>query len=502
MAHNEPAQQDAVPQSGPGGPTTTLSGDQVVYRHTGPGHFGSNVSGIYADGNRVYWGNGVDRIVKIDHDSFDVIDEYFFPGVEIYSEDRAEESIQGFEENNGGFFAIARAFREMLKLRDLANLYTVLDRDHNYFIGSRDGTITAYGDEDPADSGSAIVKLREMKLPSQVTGPVMGLSMTFDGYLVAVTEHGYVAVVDREFNRVVHRRIRHSEDAEEKATKPTGYGWIRNAPAVGDDGGIYIVSQEHMHKVVWTGTRISLEEVDGAWSVPYQNSWGHGSGATPSLMGFGGEDRFVVITDGEPQMNVVLYWRDEIPEDWQAIPGQPRRVAGIQKVTMGNPDMTAIQSEQSVVVSGYGALVVNNEARNTPWYLPERARGITVGLLGSNPAYQPYGVQKFIWRPESRQFELHWVNSDISSPSAVPLVSVASNTVYLIGARDNRFTLEAMNWDTGESRFHYVIGGQRYNVMYAGTQIDEAGRLHYGTPWGRVRINYRGEQQLEQPIGQ
>jgi hypothetical protein len=70
----------------------------------------------------------------------------------------------------------------------------------------------------------------------------------------------------------------------------------------------------------------------------------------------------------------------------------------------------------------------------------------------------------------------------------VPIVSVASNTTYLIGARDNSWTLEALDWQSGESRFHYVIGGQRYNVMYAGTLIDMNGRIHYGTPWGRVRL--------------
>jgi hypothetical protein len=33
-----------------------------------------------------------------------------------------------------------------------------------------------------------------------------------------------------------------------------------------------------------------------------------------------------------------------------------------------------------------------------------------------------------------------------------------------------------------------VIGGQRYNPFFSGTEIDEAGRIHYGTPWGRVRL--------------
>ena len=59
---------------------------------------------------------------------------------------------------------------------------------------------------------------------------------------------------------------------------------------------------------------------------------------------------------------------------------------------------------------------------------------------------------------------------------------------FLIGARKNQWTLEALDWTTGENRFHYVIGGQRYNVMYSGTLIDMNGRIHYGTPWGRVRL--------------
>ena len=156
---------------------------------------------------------------------------------------------------------------------------------------------------------------------------------------------------------------------------------------------------------------------------------------------------------------------------------------------MGNPELTKIQSEQSVVVAGYGALVVNNHPRNIPWYLPEQAATLLISYLGSNPEHQPYGVQKFAWDPETRTFAEDWVNTGISSPSCVPMVGVGSNRVYLIGARDNQWTLEAMDWDSGESDFHYVIGGQRYNVLFAGTMIDMDGRIHYGTPWGRVRLN-------------
>jgi hypothetical protein len=334
------------------------------------------------------------------------------------------------------------------------------------------------------------VKLREFQLPAQATGPMMGVNMTYDGWLIVATEHGYMAAIKRDFSDYKLIRLQHSQGAENKATRDTGYGWIRNAFAIDKDGGIYIASQDHMHKVVWTGDELTTDEAAGAWAVRYKNSWTHGTGATPSLMGFGDEDPFVVITDGEPQMNMVLFWRNAIPADWQQLPDAPeRRIAGQLPVTMDDPELTEIQSEQSVVVAGYGALVVNNKPRNIPWYLPERAASLLISYLGSNPQHQPYGVQKFVWNPQLRQLEYAWVNKQVSSPSCVPMVSVGSDTAYLIGARDNQWTLEAINWQTGESRFHHTIGGQRYNVLFAGTLIDEDGRIHYGTPWGRVRLN-------------
>jgi hypothetical protein len=489
MGHGDSAQQDAMPQAGPSGPTRTLKPEEIQYTFTGPAFFGINTSGLYEDGKRVMWGNGLDRIVKLDYDTQEVITEYYFPGAERWSEEHAEDTIAYFNEDNDSIFAIYRTFQEMMKLRNLSNLYTVLDKDHVYYVGSKSGLITAYGDADPSDSRSGIVKLREFQLPAEATGPIMGLNMTYDGWLIAATEHGFITAISRDFKQHHIVRINHSEGAEEKATGPTGYGWIRNAFAIDKDGGIYIASQQHMHKVIWTGDKLSTDEADNAWSALYLNDWGHGTGATPSLMGFGDEDQFVVITDGQPQMNVVLFWRNGIPADWEQLADAPsRRIAGQLPVTMGDPSLTEIQSEQSVVVAGYGALVVNNHARNVPWYMPERAAKLLITYMGSNPEHQPYGAQKFAWDPVARELQNAWVNKEVSSPSSVPMVGVGSNAAYLIGARDDKWTLEAMDWDTGESKFHYVIGDQRYNVLFSGTLIDMDGRIHYGSPWGRVRL--------------
>jgi hypothetical protein len=492
IGHGTSAQQGSVPMAGPRGPSRALTPEEITYAPLGPAHFSASTSGPYPDGRRVLWSNGLDRIVKVDHDSFEVLATFSLPGVERYTESQAEASIAAFNQRNRGFLAIARALWEVRKLRDLSSIYTLLDVDHTYYIGDKNGTITAYADAQPNDPASPIERRRVFALPQTVTGLLVGMNMTFDGWLVVATEHGYVVAIKRDFSdsRVV--RLEHSEGAEEKATRPTSFGWIRNGFAIDADGGIYIASQDHMHKVVWTGDRLSTDEVAGAWSARYRNTLGHGTGATPSLMGFGEEDRFVVITDGQPLMHVTLFWRDQIPSDWQQLPGAPdRRIAGMLPAHMGNPDLTTIQSEQSVAVAGYGALVVNNIPRNVPWYVPKQVDLLLSSYLGSNPEYQPFGVQKFQWDPLKRRFEDAWVNTQVSSPNSVPIVSHASNRVYLIGARNNHWTLEALDWTTGRMAFHHLIGDHRYNSLFSGTLVDEAGRIHYGTVWGRVQLNPR-----------
>ena len=129
-----------------------------------------------------------------------------------------------------------------------------------------------------------------------------------------------------------------------------------------------------------------------------------------------------------------------------------RRIAGQAPVNMGELDVQKIQSEQTVIVAGYGAFVVNNTPRNPAFFMPKEGvgRGVIIGPLGSNPKFQPYGIQKFEWNPEIRQLEQAWVNETISSPNGVPWVSIGSGQVYFMGARDNEWTLEAVNWLTGE----------------------------------------------------
>ncbi len=109
-------------------------------------------------------------------------------------------------------------------------------------------------------------------------------------------------------------------------------------------------------------------------------------------------------------------------------------------------------------------------------------------FLGHKPAYTPYGLHKYEWDPVERRLKQAWINTEVSSSNSVPFVAEASNLVYTCGTRDGKWTIEAVDWTTGESRFHYVVGGSRYNTLGGGVTVDDDGRLLYGTIFGKARI--------------
>jgi hypothetical protein len=320
--------------------------------------------------------------------------------------------------------------------------------------------------------------------------------MTFDGRLVVTTDEGWVVALTRDFS--THEAIRLPGAAEEarpfnermQAEGRPGYSWVRTSCCVDEDGGIYVSSVDHTHRVVWTGDRLSLDAADGAWSARYRNGAGFGSGTTPSLMGFGADaDRFVVLGDGDDVVNITLMWRDEIPDDWQQLDDAPsRRIAGLGPANMGDPDLPAIQTEQSITVSGYGAMTVNNEPASIPDDFPERGVRLLVFFLGHDPAYTPHGLHKYEWDPAARELRQAWVNTEVSSPNSVPFVSEGADLVYTCGARDGRWTIEAVDWTTGEASFHLVTGGSRFNTLGAGVMLDDDGRLLFGTMFGKARL--------------
>jgi hypothetical protein len=497
MAHGRCDQQDNVSWRGPEGPSETLGDDDIQYAWLGPGHFGGIISSPYPDGRRVVWSNGRQNIVKLDYDTLEVLADHEIVGGEGRTPiAELEECLVGLDELEG-WDAIEHAIGLAMRfMTGLDGVYALVDRDNTLFLGRKDHAV-AYVEADPADPASEIKERDRWDKPDHIEGMFVGMNMTFDGRLVMSTDHGWIVVLARDFSRYDAFQVAAGAELaseycarREEERGNTGYGWMRTSICVDADNGIYVSSNDHHHKLRWTGQKLSDDEADGAWTVPYRNGGGFGSGTTPSLMGFGpDEDRFVVIGDGDEVVNITLLWRDEIPEWWQQLPDAPhRRIAGIGPANMGDPDLAEIKTEQSITVSGYGAMAVNNEPATIPEGFPAQGVRMLCFMLGHKPEYTPRGMHKYVWDPVARELRQAWVNLDISSPNSVPFVAEESGLVYTCGVRDGQWTIEAADWETGDSRFHFVLGGSKFNTLGAGVTVDEDGRLLFGSMYGKTRI--------------
>jgi hypothetical protein len=496
IAHGRCDQQDNSVLRGPEGPSEELGPDDIQYAWLGPGHFGGLISGRYPDGGRVVWSNGRQTIAKLDYDTLEVLtslptgDQPVTPVAEL------EVAILGLDELRGEEalgHALSLAVTYML---GLDGAYALLDCDGTLFL-TRKTCVVAYREADRSDPASSIFEFARWEKPTEVEGDFVGVNLTFDGRLVLVTDYGWVVCLTRDFQEVRFQQL--AGAAEHAAAhwqrmlesgRDVAYGWVRKSLCVDEHNGIYIPSADHLHKVVWTGERLSIDEADGAWSAPYRNGRGWGSGTTPSLMGFGpDEDHLVVIGDGDEVVNVTLFWRDEVPEGWEQLAGAPsRRIAGLGRADMGRPDLTAIQTEQSITVCGYGAMTVNNQPAWVPEGVPESAERLLCFYLGHDDQYRPLGLHKFEWNPVERRLEEAWVCHEVSSPNSVPFVSQGSDLVYTCGTRNRRWTIEAVDWSTGEPAFHYVVGDSTFNTLGGGVTLDDDGRLLFGTIFGKTRI--------------
>ncbi len=323
-----------------------------------------------------------------------------------------------------------------------------------------------------------------LKIQGTTGARAMGLSMTYDGHIIVTFTNG-VAVIDRQLT------------LKTKSFYPFAAGErVSNSLCVDEKNGIYIVSNTVMRKLVWTGKTISDKATDGAWSSTYSTStevapiarFDNGSGSSPTLMGFGKDkDKLVIITDGNKQMNLVAFWRDKIPA------GFTERIAGTIPVTCGYTTLPEwIQSEQSVVVHGYGAFVVNNIPESVEPALKAAPNNfIKIGLMG--PAYPgPHGVERFQWDTRTHSWESAWGRPDVSSPSMIPLHSDSGNMAVVGGyIPDLGWVVQGLDWDTGDTVHLTILGPENYgNGYYAILQFLENGDLLFNGFAGAIRVHY------------
>ena len=326
--------------------------------------------------------------------------------------------------------------------------YAVIDKEgYHYTFYDMTHLVKSF-DDNKVEQPMAPVKHADIvaQLPPEDAAGIdriLGLGMTYDGHIVAAAT-GAVIVTDREL-----RVLDYAQFPGEI---------VENSIAIDDKDGIYVVTSANMHKLVWTGSALSSEAADGAWSSPYDvipdggalkmGAASHGSGTTPSLMGFGDdEDKLVVISDGnEDHAQIVAFWRDDIPGDFKQKPGtQSRRIADQIPYSLSKTTV-----EASPTIYGYGVLVVNS---TYPEPGPISMDLISNAFLAGTTRNAPLGAQKYQWLPQENRFVESWSIANVDNTDWMPpAVSTSNGLVYFANKRNDNYEYFAADWETGEKK--------------------------------------------------
>lgn len=491
IIHCNAAQTDALPLKGPEAPSQQIDAMTLDHLWSSP-IAGGLLDYSYEDGRRVFWVPQVDRIMKLELDqnnNFVKLAELAlvpknFPRRSPEEMRSIVEALDAKAVGTEAYDALADAWMDY-QLEGLRAYYAMVNNQGILYVGNRD-SIIAYDDAEPGNPASGIVKVGQyvfakLELQLGLSMPLVimiGMNTAPDGTLIAVTIDGTIIAIKPDLSEGQYYNLEGER--------------IWNSIAIDEDGGIYVVGNKRIHKLLWTGEGFSDAREGGAWVLRYSIGdldaslrGERGSGTTPALMGSEkDEDQFVVVADASNVNNLMLLWRDEIPADWK--PGAAehiRRVAGVQAVDFGDPKLTNSYSENSATVFEYAAVLANNQVKT------HEAMRMPVQLKLKDPARTPYGVQKFQWDPVSREFTVAWTRADVSSPNSTPVVAMLNRQLHVVGLKDQRWVMEVLDWDSGATKAVYTLGeSERFNPIMLALQILPSGDPIYASFGGIIHL--------------
>ncbi len=485
LTHFDPAQTDSVPYAVKSG-TYNIDLNKLKNVTGGP----VNIITLASTNQNYMWGVSSQGVTYIDisNGNFKEAARLNAPGIKVITPEihkqvlsKKYKTAKEVEDATANIYGLTTT-------RIFNGIYSVVDNNNVVYADYVDGSdpvIYAFALKDSSNpsKGIEIIGTLNLKNVLKQGETLAGVSLTYDGKLIIVGNRS-ISVTDRSLKGAL-QTVRFGDDE-----------YISNSVAVDEKNGIYVASDKYMRKVVWTGTKLSTDEKDGAWSTLYDTGIepptvkvGKGTGSTPTLMGFGNdEDKLVVITDGANRMNLVAFWRDGIPANFKQKPGtKSNRIADQIKVTAGLPESTEfIQTEQSVVVKDYGAFVVNNIGQPGP-------KDKLAGVIALGPVTTPpVGAERFEWDPKADKWTSVWTRNDVSSTSMVPAVSTKSNIVFINGySAKAGWEVTGMDWNTGKTVHRTVFGYNNYgNGAYAIIQFFPNGDMLFNSIAGPFRIKY------------
>jgi hypothetical protein len=497
ISHSNPGATEAVAHAGPSKGRKLMRSDVKTI----PDVFTSNPTIKNVHGERIIMASGVDGVRKIlaTGSAFELISFLAYPGHEDYPAKATPAALESAlakanaacrSRDDAAILELSKPMADIgfNRLQIAGGTYNMIDKDGFHYAPTGGLTVLRTTDDNVPRGKLRVAASKDLSphvpadLKKSVTH-IVGITMSYDGY-VMVAAHGALFLLER--------------DLTFKAIFPLPGEDVENSICA-DEQGIYVVTSRRMLKVVWTGSKLSIDEADGGWQSAYNTmspeaakaagalTVSGGSGTTPTLMGFGDDpDRLVLISDGDPNgAQVVAFWRDKIPDDFKQVPGtKSRRIAGQIRT-----DISKVTVEPSFSVLGYG-VVVQNGAYPKPepdvW-----ANAFTAGV--TRPA--PLGIQKFTWNPKTRTFEKNWINHEIDNTDVmVPVISAASRTIYLASKRDGIYEYAGVDWDSGRitARWVFPDDSREWNAYGGITALLEDGDFLIGGVFAIKRVNARG----------
>lgn len=458
IVHSDPAANDATRVPSWKG-SRSLSPDDVDWLPwvTGIG----TAHRPYADGEEALFVSGTNKVgkIRITDGDFTFVDEIIVPGFEhenptIEQTRKVVNDMLEAGSDEKAYLAPLSAFlrQEEQSIQTLVNgAYTVMDHEGSFYAGWGT-TVHKISDQRKGAINSPIEIVKSFDLRSGLSpaeakaiNRLVAISMTYDGYLV-VAMPGIIAVLDRNLEHMEYILL------EGEA--------VDNGVSVDKNGGIYVVTSKYMRKLVWDGSKLSDQEVAGAWKTEYDvvsnpKALSRGAGNTPALLGHGpDDDRLVILADAGEHIKIAAFWRDEIPDDFKQKPGtKSRRVADQLELTISVPATI----EWSPHVYGNGVMMMAS-AWPDPVLDKTGQLAIFESVMSAGVTRQPpVGVEKWSWDRESRRLISDWTILRGLQWGLHP-VSASSNTVTLTILEEGLYSLLTVDWDTGEQLGETTLG--------------------------------------------
>jgi len=274
----------------------------------------------------------------------------------------------------------------------------------------------------------------------------------WSGRLWFVSQQGVVGIVDRVSGAVTALPLRER---------------IENSFAVGDDGGVFLVTETAMYRMDAGSSGFPVV----TWRELYENSRiakpgqvGAGSGTTPTLIG----RDLVAITDNADPMNVVVYRRAPSTDSWRTVCVQPVFEKG------------ASATDNSLIAAGRTIVVENNYGYTGPTS--------TQGGKTTTP-----GLERVDLDADGTGCHSVWRSQEIA-PTVVPKLSAANGIVYTY-TKDpqpddqDAWYLTALDFRTGRTLFKRLGGeGLGHNNNYAPITLGPDGTAYVGVLGGLIGL--------------